>query len=664
MRLTIKTKLIGYAVLNFTVLCVVAWLFFALKTKHTAITEMKNRAIAVQVAQRELHRAQDLAIDQSLFGSEEAQSRALHLYSSKKDVLLNLLESIDGSSMGLNFNEDLIALQSLVIQADAKFKTLTQAVKVRGQVGTGLVGQVSTAWEEMADEVAAEESLRMQLMVREYLLTRNTLYQDSIITLIDDIRAGMKDDVAAGLVVYQSMVLDVIDLDGQIGRTAELGLRKDASEQMLTLGRSIDQAIVGLDELIAVSNGQSVSMMQGVLLAVILMFLLSSGWLIVTISRSTHAAYLAVKKFAEGDLKVSVHKTSNDEMGDLIDHFKAMTSNFMNLIVSLKASSNAMVKACVEMNKTTHQMAEGGNEQAGSAEEISASIEEMVANFDQSSKNAIDTEKIASAGAERIKEGNESVKKTVASMQIIADKISIIDEISRQTNLLALNAAVEAARAGEHGKGFAVVAAEIRRLAERSQIAANEIDHVSSSSVHTATESGQMLEQVVPQIENTARLVREIANSTQEQNNGAEQINHAVHNLNQVAQQNASGLSELASNASELIQLSDKITEVLSYFNVSEKDIEGTMELKSVTQREGGKKASKITLATSQKETKVADVQKTKVEKKLAPVSVMKEVKTIAKDKPASPPKKKIISGIDLDLGRPMDASDSDFESY
>lgn len=167
-----------------------------------------------------------------------------------------------------------------------------------------------------------------------------------------------------------------------------------------------------------------------------------------------------------------------------------------------------------------------------------------------------------------MQEGSQSVITTVESMKKIADKISIIEEIARQTNLLALNAAVEAARAGDHGKGFAVVATEVRKLAERSQLAASEINELSSSSVSIADKSGKLLEQIVPNIQSTAKLVQEIAASSIEQNSGANQVNSAIQQFNQVIQQNAAGAEEMASSSEELSTQAENLREAIGFFKI------------------------------------------------------------------------------------------------
>jgi methyl-accepting chemotaxis protein len=153
-------------------------------------------------------------------------------------------------------------------------------------------------------------------------------------------------------------------------------------------------------------------------------------------------------------------------------------------------------------------------------------------------------------------------------MKEIANKISIIEEIARQTNLLALNAAIEAARAGEHGKGFAVVATEVRKLAERSQIAAGEINKLSAASVDVAEKAGEMLTRIVPDIQKTAELISEINAASNEQNAGAEQINKAIQQLDKVIQQNAAATEEMASTSEELSSQAEQLMDVLEFFKI------------------------------------------------------------------------------------------------
>ncbi len=271
---------------------------------------------------------------------------------------------------------------------------------------------------------------------------------------------------------------------------------------------------------------------------------------------------------SEGDLtqKYSIETRGElKSMGDSLNKSIDILSNLISVVVS---NANNIASASVEMSSSAQQLSEGATNQASSVEQISSSMEEMTANIQQNTSNSRQTEKISTGAAKEILNSKEAVIETVNSMKTIASKISIIGEISRQTNLLALNAAVEAARAGEHGKGFAVVAAEVRKLAERSQLAASEIDEVSGKSVDIAQRSGQMLSEVVPNIQKTSDLVQEITASSVEQSSGAEQINNAIQNLNNVVQENAATAEELAAGAEELNSQSLQLQEAVAFFKI------------------------------------------------------------------------------------------------
>ena len=122
--------------------------------------------------------------------------------------------------------------------------------------------------------------------------------------------------------------------------------------------------------------------------------------------------------------------------------------------------------------------------------------------------------------------------------------------------------------AGEHGKGFAVVAAEVRKLAERSQVAASEISELTGSSVKVAEEAGGLLEKMVPDIARTAELVQEISAASEEQASGVGQITSAMAQLDQVTQQNAAGSEKLAATAREISSQSQSLIEMISFFKL------------------------------------------------------------------------------------------------
>jgi methyl-accepting chemotaxis protein len=176
---------------------------------------------------------------------------------------------------------------------------------------------------------------------------------------------------------------------------------------------------------------------------------------------------------------------------------------------------------------------------------------------------------MAAKASTEASEGGEAVKATVLAMKQIAQKIGIIDDIAYQTNLLALNAAIEAARAGEHGKGFAVVAAEVRKLAERSQVAAQEISTVATGSVELAEKAGELLDEIVPSIKKTSDLVQEISAASQEQSSGVGQINSAVTQLSQTTQQNAASSEELAATAEEMSGQAEQLQQTMSFFKTA-----------------------------------------------------------------------------------------------
>ena len=290
--------------------------------------------------------------------------------------------------------------------------------------------------------------------------------------------------------------------------------------------------------------------------------------------RSVREATAVAKQIADGKLNIDIHRRS--ERDELMLALRTMSERLSEVVSGVKSSAENVATGSQAMNDSSMQMSQGASEQASSAEEASTSIEEMAANIRQNADNALQTEKIAIQAADQARDGGEAVNETVAAMREIVEKINIIEEIARQTNLLALNAAIEAARAGEHGKGFAVVAAEVRKLAERSQVAAGEISELSVSSVEVAEKAGTYLEKIVPDIQKTAELVQEIAAASREQDAGSEQINRAIQNLDRVIQQNAASAEEMASTSEELTSQSEQLREMMQFFEIGDDHFQQT----------------------------------------------------------------------------------------
>jgi len=277
-----------------------------------------------------------------------------------------------------------------------------------------------------------------------------------------------------------------------------------------------------------------------------------------------------INNISDGKIFYEKFKFSNDEIGEMAKGLEGMTDNLKKIVENIKMSSEAVSGGSKAINDSAKDIAVGANQQASSAEEVSASMEEMTSTIEQNSDNAQHTEQIAQKVSTDVKSINESVSNTSKAMKNIAEKILIINDIAERIDLLAINAAIEAARAGEHGKGFAVVASEVRNLAENSQEAANEIDMVSQNSVEIAEKSSKMLEGIIPDIENTLQLVREISASSVEQSAGIGQINTAIQQLTNVTQQNAAFSEELSAGSDELLKQANNLLDNISFFKTKE----------------------------------------------------------------------------------------------
>lgn len=314
-----------------------------------------------------------------------------------------------------------------------------------------------------------------------------------------------------------------------------------------------------------------------------------------------HMAALA-ESIADGDLTRRVEpKSERDQLGLAL---RDMTSNLAEVIGDIRSGIMTLSTASSQVSATAQVLSQGTSSQSASVEQTTASLEQMTASITQNAANSQEMKKMADQGARDAESSGESVKETTHAMRKIAEKISIVEDIAYQTNLLALNAAIEAARAGENGRGFAVVASEVRKLAERSQSAAQEIGELAGVSVTVAEQSADALQKLVPSIHKTTELVQEVSAASNEQSSGVAQINQAMSMVDQIAQQNASAAEELSATAEELAGQAKTLGVRMDIFNLVSSSRRESVPVKSADRGNGKPDQVDLSLLKSDRELK------------------------------------------------------------
>ncbi len=330
----------------------------------------------------------------------------------------------------------------------------------------------------------------------------------------------------------------------------------------------IDDMVAREDRVIESTIGRIIIIIAIVDIALIALFCIVAWLMGGKIARPVEQLAADVKNIAAGNLDIDFQITSRDETMILATALQDMVERLRTTVAGIIEGADAIKMSAQEVAGASQQVASGANEQASSAEEISASMEELSANIQQNTENSRESNTIVSQAANDADSSGTAVEETVNSMKFISEKISIIEEIARNTNLLALNAAIEAARAGEAGKGFAVVASEVRKLAENSQNAANDITQVSAESVRKADATLELMRSIVPNIKKSAEIAEEIFEGSNEQARGAEQINTALLQMDKVIQSNAASSEQIASMAEDLKDKSQILSELVNYFSI------------------------------------------------------------------------------------------------
>ena len=276
----------------------------------------------------------------------------------------------------------------------------------------------------------------------------------------------------------------------------------------------------------------------------------------------------ATRKISNKNLNFNLKSERNDEIGELCNSVGDINKSFKDVLITIRNTSEAVLNAGNQLSSVSVEISERASEQASSTEEVAASMEEMVVAINSNTENAEYTGEISSKSANETKISNDVLQQTIDSVSQISKKIAIISEIADKTDILSINAAIEAARAGESGKGFAVVAKEIRKLADKTKNASEEINILSSTGKEISKSAGEKLAKLIPEIIKSAQLVNDIVIASREQQTNVETINTSIQHLSEISNSNSASSEEMSASAEELTAQAEQLKEMIGVFNI------------------------------------------------------------------------------------------------
>ena len=484
--------------------------------------------------------------------------------------------------------------------------TIEYLAQLRGRAAT-VSARKSATLEESVELGALMQLVRSRIVemdrVVERVKVRSPAYAAAVSADVDRLREsyGSVSAMLDNIVIRQQFDLAPTEVFAQASKPVDAALKVSS-----TLLDTIDASMN--------AHSQHMTTELSLTIAALVLGLVVSAYLALGLYASLEDSIGRMieggKKLADGDLSARINVDSQDELGDIARSFNGMADGLAALITRVKSSAGEVGQVTLALASATQQISEASSSQSQSASAMAATIEQLSVSINSVSDSAAEMRRHADASRDEAAQGHRAIDAVsseldavgqvvgeisqaagafIESTRAIGNMTQQVKDIAEQTNLLALNAAIEAARAGEQGRGFAVVADEVRKLAEKSAVSAQQIEEVTRSldaragsveavvqrGVSAISNSRNELSQVVGALgraadaaASTSDGIAGIAESVSEQTTASHDVARSVEQIAQMSEENSSAISAMAGEAQHLRALAMGLEEAGARFRV------------------------------------------------------------------------------------------------